>query len=347
MEHIAIDLGGQQSQICIRDSEGGIVLEKRAATPELYKHLASRKPGRVVVESCAEAFTVADWARQMGHEVRVVPAALVRVLGVGERGLKNDVRDARKLSETDCRMEVPHVHIPSQLSREKQARVTARNGLVEARTKLINTVRSYLRTLALPAIRATPKTLPKHVRSALQNHPNGLPDFLEHLLSVIDSMNVQIDKADQALEEVSESDPICKLLRSMPGVGPVTSIGFAAAIDDVARFESSAKLASYLGLTPGEKTTGFKTRRTGLTKAGPAGLRANLVQAAWTLVRTQPKSPLGLWYEQVAGRRGKKVAICALARRMAGILYAMWRDQKAYNPQLAESKPSRTTASPA
>jgi transposase len=336
VERIAIDLGGRESQICVRNERGEIVEERRHLTARLGQYLAKREPGgRVLLESSSEAFAVADWAHQSGHEARVVPSMLVRALGVGERGLKNDQRDARKLSEMDCRMDVPSIHIPSVQSRDRQARLTAREALVAARTQLVNVVRSYFRTLARPAVKATPKTLSKQVRNQLQKSSDGLPDYIEHLLVTLDTLNEQIAAADKALEELADHDPVCKLLQTMPGIGPVTSISFAAAADELSRFEGAPKLTSYLGLVPGENTTGFKTKRTSITKAGRKRVRWTLVQAAWTMVRARPNDPLVQWFQGVAGRRGKKIAICALARKMAGILYAMWRDQQPYNPQNA------------
>lgn len=336
MEHIAIDLGSRESQICVRNDDGEIVEEQRYRTSELKQYLTKRSAGaRVLVESSAEAFAVAAWARECGHQALVVPASLTRVLGIGERGLKNDQRDARKLSEMDCRMQVPSVHIPSQLRREHQARVTARQALVETRTKLINTVRSFLRVMALPPLRATPKSLPAGIRRLLGASPEGVPDYLESLLSMIEHLNEEIAAANTALSNIANSDPVCQLLQTMPGVGPVTALCFAAAIDDVSRFDGAARLTSYLGLTPGESTTGFRTRRTGMTKAGSARARWTLNQAAWAMVRTRPKDPMVQWFQQVADRRGKKVAITALCRKMAGILYAMWRDGQSYNPHKA------------
>jgi transposase len=338
MEHIAIDLGGRESQICVRNETGEIVDERRYLTSRLGQYLSKRTPGgRVLLESSSEAFAVADWARQNGHQARVVPATLVRALGVGERGLKNDQRDARKLSEMDCRMEVPSVHIPSAQRRDHQARLTAREALVSARTQLVNVVRSYFRTLARPAVRATPNTLAKKVREQLKENADGLPDYIEGLLATIETLNQQIKAADEALKELANADEVCKRLQTMPGVGPVTSLTFASTIDDISRFECAAKLTSYLGLTPGENTTGFKTRRTGMTKAGSTRTRWTLNQAAWSMVRSRPNDPLVLWFQAVAGRRGKKIAISALSRKMAGILYAMWRDQQPYNPQKAAS----------
>ena len=336
MEHIAIDLGGRESQICVRNDKGEIVEERRHLTAHLGRYLAKREPGaRVLLESSSEAFSVADWAVQSGHQARVVPAALVRALGVGERGLKNDQRDARKLSEMDCRMEVPCIHIPSAERRDQQARVTARQALVEVRTKLVNTVRSFFRTMARPPVKATPDTLAKRVRDQLLKSPEGVPDYIEFVLATLEALNAQIAKADAALEKLANADEACKRLQTMPGVGPVTSVCFAAAIDEVSRFESASKLTSYLGLTPGENTTGFKTKRTSMTKAGSGRARWTLNQAAWTMVRARPNDPLVLWFQAVASRRGKKIAISALSRKMAGILYAMWRDHQPYNPQKA------------
>jgi transposase len=330
MEHIAIDLGARESQICVRNDAGEIIDERRYTTKHLRKYLAKRKPGgRVLLESSSEAFTVADLAQECGHQVRVVPSSLVRALGVGERKLKNDQRDARKLSEMDCRMEVPSVHIPSAQRSDQQARITARQALVEVRTKLVNTIRSYFRSAELSQVKATPKTLAKNLRENLQRAE--LPTYIEQVLCVLDSLNTQIAEADEALKELSKADETCRRLQSMPGVGPVTSLCFAAAIDEVSRCESAPKLTSYLGLTPGENTTGFKTKRIGMTKSGSVRVRWALVQAAWTMVRTRPNDPLTRWFQAVAARRGKKIAIVALARKMAGILYAMWRDQQPYD----------------
>jgi transposase len=339
MEHIAIDLGRRESQICVRDENGQILEEARYSTSELRSYLRQRPTGsRVLVESSAEAFTVADWAAELGHEPRVVPSILVPALGVGERGLKNDVRDARKLSEMDCRMAVPSVHIPSAERRAHQARLTARDALVRVRTKLINTVRSFVRMRAIAPIRATPPTLPRAVRAKLLHTPEGVPEYLEALLGSLEHLNAQIQQADLALREVAHSEPVCRLLMTMPGVGPVTALSFVSAIDDVTRFEDASRLTSYLGLVPGERTTGFKTRRTAMTKAGPSRVRWTLTQAAWTLVRVQPDSPLGQWYAQVSKRRGKKIAISGLSRRMAAILYAMWREQRPYDATRAASR---------
>src|SRR5690349_23841661 len=107
--------------------------------------MSSWEPSRVVMETSSEAFRLADAAKLAGHDVRVVPATLVKTLGVGARGVKTDRRDAQILSEVSCRIELPSVHVPSALARELKSMCGTREALVETRTKLINNVRGWVR----------------------------------------------------------------------------------------------------------------------------------------------------------------------------------------------------------
>jgi transposase len=161
VEHIAIDLGSRESQICRRNAAGDILEERRCGTSELEAYLAAQAPAVVIVETCTEAFRVADIARRHGHNPRIVSGTLVQSLGIGQRGLKNDVRDARALGEASCRMALPSVHLPSAISRKWRALCTSREALVRTRTQLISGVRSYVRSRLPKGVRATPATLPR------------------------------------------------------------------------------------------------------------------------------------------------------------------------------------------
>lgn len=155
------------------------------------------------------------------------------------------------------------------------------------------------------------------------------------MLKVVDSLNEQIALADQELKELSETDPVCTRLMSVPGIGPVTSMRFVAAIDDVSRFPSAHAVESYLGLTPGEHSSSERKQRTGITKAGPAAVRGALVQAAWNLRRYRPLDPISVWAAAIEQRRGKFIATVAVARKLAGVLFALWRDGSRYAPNYA------------
>lgn len=343
MEHIAIDLGGRESQICVRNERGKILKEQRSATSDLRRIFKDRPSSRVVLETCSEAFTVAEWARAEGHEVRLVAASSVRALGVGSRKIKTDVRDAQVLSDVSTKVDLASVHIPSELARERRARCTAREALVQSRTALVNSVRGFLRQRVVH-VRCTPVTLPRKVRALLLQTSEGIPSFLEHLLRAIEALTEQIAQADEELTVLAQQDPVCKLLMSVPGVGAVTATRFAAAVDDPTRFKSAEQVGSYLGLTPGENTTGFKPKRIGITKAGPASVRRTLTQAAWVLWRWRPDDPMVAWARGLAERKGKAKAITALTRKLATVLFAMWRNNKPYDPKHLEKQRDASSA---
>jgi transposase len=332
MEHIAIDLAAKQSQICVRRADGTIIEERRHDTGQLQGYLAKRPKSRVVVETSAEAFAVADGALQVGHEVRVVRSALAPMLGVGEHGVKNDQRDARALSKASCAIDLKSVHIPSLQSRERKTMCGMRDSLVQARTQMINCVRGYLRSQLIRLAKGSSKTFPSRVREKLLKRSEGLPACVEWLLASIDELSKQIAAADNALGKIAKDDATCRRLMTVPGVGALTAIRFSSALDQIERFSGAHRVESYLGLTPKENSSGERERRGAITKAGPSAVRWTLVQACWSAMRTRPQDPMVVWAKQVALRRGKRVAVIALARKMAGILFALWRDQTNYDP---------------
>jgi transposase len=332
MQHLAIDLGGTKSQICVRTADGQIVQEQTLATASLRSYLKRQPASRVVLETCSEAFRIADLAASFGHEVRVVPATLVRSLGVGARRIKTDRRDAQVLSEVSCRIDLPSVHVPTDLARERRSLCTSREELLSTRTSLINCVRGWARTQLLKIRSGDMLTFPKRARAAALGTSSGIPEHIERMLHVIEALNEQIAPADEEIEKLAEEDPVCRRLMSVPGVGPVTSMRFVAALDDRARFPTAHAVEGFLGLTPGENSSSKRQQRTGITKAGPAPVRRALVQAAWNLRRLRPLDPISQWAAQIEQRRGKFVATVAVARKLAGILFALWRDGSTYEP---------------
>ncbi len=332
MHHVAIDLGSKKSQVCVRAADGTVLDERVVANHRLKPLLKAHSHSRVVLETCSEAFRVADWALASGHEVRVVPATLVRTLGVGARRIKTDRRDAQVLSEVSCRIDLPSVHVPQELTRERRRMCTVREELIASRTALINCTRGWARCQMLQLPSGTSGTFPKRVRAIALKTSDGLPEYIERMLRVIESLNEQIAEADEELLQLAQTDPVCLRLMSVPGVGPVTSMRFVAALDDISRFASAHAVEGFLGLIPGENSSSQRQQRTGITKAGPAPVRRALVQAAWNIRRLCPNDPIAQWAQGIEQRRGKQVAAVAVARKLVGILYALWRDGTTYQP---------------
>jgi len=331
VQHAAIDLGAKESQICIRGVDGKIIEEGKLQTKKLADVMKTWPKSRVVLETCAEAFRLADAAKLAGHEVRVVPGTLVRLLGVGARGVKNDQRDAQHLSEASWRADIPSVHIPSQQARELRSICGARDVLVGSRTKVINNVRGWLRTRIWRIRSGSPASFADRVRGVAASLNETLPEHVERQLRTVEALHEEVRGADRQLAAWSRKSEVCRRLMSIPGIGVITAVRFIAAIDDPTRFASAHRVQSYLGLTPGEHSSSERERKTGISKAGPTALRLCLVQGAWMVFRM--KQPMSTWAHQLAERRGRHVAIVALARKLAGIMFAVWRDGSVYSPR--------------
>jgi transposase len=266
MDHVAIDLGGRQSQVCVRSADGQVVEERRVPTDALDAYLRRRAKSRVIMETCTESFRIADQARAMGHEVRVVPASLVKSLGVGSRRTKTDRRDAQVLSEVSCRIELPSVHIPSKAARAWKTLCGTRDALVRTRTKFINVVRGWFRGEGIRPRGGTPFTFVRRAHDACQRAKQELPESIERILRSLDQVNVEIRQADRELDSAAKADPRCRRMMTVPGVGAVTALRFTAALDEHERFASAHAVQSYLGLVPGVHASADREHRLGLTK---------------------------------------------------------------------------------
>jgi transposase len=202
-----------------------------------------------------------------------------------------------------------------------------RKGLVECRTKLVNGVRGYCRGRRVRPRRGTVGTFAKRVRELPE-----IPSFIERQLVAIEALNRQIAEADRELTALAEESPICRRLMTVPGVGVIVSLAFHATLDEPSRFPGAHQVESYFGIVPGEDSSSSRQRKTGITKAGSPFLRWVLTQAAHQARRSRPKDPMVQWSRQVEHRRGRQVAVIALARKMAGILWALWRSGEDYDP---------------
>jgi transposase len=108
-------------------------------------------------------------------------------------------------------------------------------------------------------------------------------------------------------------------------VGVVAATSFVSTLDDTGRFAGAKEARAYLGLVPSERNSGERQQRGHISKAGPGRARHMLVEAAWTILRRRSMANAVLhdWAAGIATRRGSRVAVVALARKLAGILYAM------------------------
>ena len=332
MEYGAIDLHTRESEIRIVREDGTEVLARRVATrPEaLARIFADRASLRVLLESGTESEWVAQCLERWGHTVVVADPSYAPMYGARHRRVKTDRRDVAALAEANRRGWYRPAHRVSVDQQAVREALTIRRTLIGQRTQLIAVVRTIVRRQGYRVPSGQAETFVPRVRQLVL--PAALQASVAPLLGALDGLAPLIAAADQAATVQARTDAVVRRLMTAPGVGPITALNFRAALDRVERFAEAGAVASYLGLVPREHSSGDQQRKGRITKAGPREPRAMLVQASWTIWRMRRGPGLGLtaWAHRVAARRGRRVAIVALARRLARILFAMWRDDQPY-----------------
>lgn len=332
MTTIGLDLHKRESQLCIGHDDGR--LEERRITTSRERFtavLGDLPPARVLLEASTESEWVARHLEQFGHEVIVADPNFAPMYATRSRRTKTDRRDARTLLEA-CRLGAYRpVHRVSDERRHVRAELAVREALVRTRSRYIGVAKALVRRDGLRVAGCESHLVAERI-AALDLSPQ-LAAELRPLFQVLAPLNAEIAAADQRIEVFAHSDATVALLMSTPGVGPVTASAVVATVDCIERFASAHQFEAFLGLVPSELSSGEKRRIGRITKAGNSRVRYLLVEAAWRILRSRAESTLALraWAGAIATRRGKRIAVVALARRLAGILYAVWRDGTPYD----------------
>ena len=331
MRNVALDLGVRK--ICLCEVRAGVVTVRRTvrSLEELKDVIGPGTPEAcVAIEACREAWVVHATLQQWGHHPVLVDTTRIRQIGVGEHGRKNDRIDAEKLARALERGGLPLAHVLSPSRQMLRHELCVRGALVHTRAQYITTVRGIVRAMGskLPSCEA-PHFHQKVKASAL---PAATRTVVQPLLAVIATIDAQLVEVEQRLEVACDQEPVIQQLATTPGVAKIVAATFVSVIDDAGRFRKAHQVQSYLGLVPSEDTTGGRRRLGCITKSGNTYARAALVEAAWCIYRLRAEDPLKLWAQSVARRRGSRIAVTALARRLAGVLWAMWRDRTVYEP---------------
>lgn len=331
MVYGAIDLHMRNSQIRVIDAEGQVLRDQRVVTTaeRLVQVLGTYGPMRIVVEASTESEWVAQALEGAGHEVIVADPNFAPMYGEVRRTVKTDVRDAAALAEANRRGWYRAAYRVSSAQRSQRQLLRTRRQLVQMRTGSISLVRSLVRQHGYRVSTGTSAAFA--TRAAKLTLPPQLTTTIAPLLRVVTTLSTEIGDLDRQLADLAQTDPIVRRLQTVPGVGPVAAVSYRAFVDDVRRFPDAARLSAAIGLVPREASSGERRQRGHITKAGPSELRSVLIQAAWVHWRTCRRSPLRAWADQLAARRGPRIAVVGVARRLSRILYAIWRDETVFN----------------
>lgn len=326
---IAIDIAKNVFEIAVSERPGVINERRSLRRADLLEFFANREPARVVMEACGSAH---HWARQLiglGHHVRLLPAHLVRPYV--KRGKKTDRTDAAGLLEADRCAEIKPVPVKTPAQQAIVALHRLRQAWMDTRTARLNIARAFLRELGIFI-----PVGPKHVLpmlSCVATDPDAeIPDSLRPSLGVLAQelrdLERRIAQIEDELQAVADHTPAIKTLLTIPGIGLLTATALFAAVGDPHRFRSARHLASFLGLTPREHSSGERRRLGPIHKHGDSYLRMLLTHGARALIATKPPAGvndrLRTWASQVAARRNTNVATVALANKLVRVAWAVW-----------------------
>jgi transposase len=146
----------------------------------------------------------------------------------------------------------------------------------------------------------------------------------------------QIDESDKLILQIANEIESCRRLIAIPGIGPLTATATIAAIGNGAAFKKGRGFAAWLGVVPGEHSTGGKQKMTGTSRRGNKYLRKLFVQGAQTVLLRKEKQSAGLstWLIDITSRKRKQVATVAMANKMARMAWAVLSKGEAYRPPL-------------
>jgi transposase len=253
------------------------------------------------------------------------------------RKQKTDKRDAAHVLKLLLEDRFPRIWVPNRDERDLRQLLLHRHKLVEMRTR----VKNELQHLALnQGVQKKRKLWSQAGQELLRSLPlqPWAARRREDLFSLLALLQRHVGQLDRAVEEASQRDKMAQLLRSQPGVGPITSLAFVLTIGNVSRFQNGKQIASYLGLVPREHSSAGKQRLGGISKQGNRMMRMLLVEAAQMAVRCDPG--FRKQYLHRCHCKPKAVAKVAAARKLAVRLYWMLRTQTRY-PEIVhiESSP--------
>lgn len=339
VEVVGLDLGDRWTSWCRCTAGGEVVGEGRVRTQhEALSRLFGGEPRRrILLETGTHSLWVARLLRSMGHEVYVLHARSLRAITQSRR--KTDRLDARMLAQLGATTNVEVLHTVDVIDESVQsdrAVLMARDLLVRCRTQQISHVRGVAKAWGVQLGSASSKSFPLKVRERI---PEPLRPALAPVLDAILQLTEAIAAYDHQLEQLAEGRYAhSRLLTQVPGVGTLTALTYLWTIRDPKRFAKSRQVGAFVGLAPGSRASGQRDPQLRITKQGHPLLRRLLVQCAHhILARPGCDGSLrrfGLRIATQGGRRGKKRAVVAVARKLAVLLHHLWKTAEVYEPQL-------------
>lgn len=323
--YFSIGLDCHQASIsgAILNWDGQIIIEKRfpntaSALQEFVGPYALI--ARAVIEASSTSLPIYDQLTELG--IQTLVANPVRLHAISDAPVKNDRNDAFMLAKLLHANIVPTSYVPPKNIRELRDIVRSYRTLIEQRTQAKNRIRSVLTRHRLKWLKGNIASESARTWLAALPLDTGSNGVITANLAVIDALQTEIKKVQEAMIEWKHAEAELKLLQTIPGFGPFVSRVFISEVGEIARFTSEKKLSCFAGLVPGLRASGEQSRATGIIRASNNALRYAIVMAAWPAIRSDPN--LRARYDRLRAK-GKSAgkAIIAIAHHLLCIAHVI------------------------
>ena len=322
-----IDYHKRFSIVTLGNKEGKMLSQERLENDEhqIRKFFLRHAPLTCAIENCRTNEWFVETVKKCGCDVKVSNTYRLRL--IADSAKKNDKIDSKLLMELIARDYLPTCYQPTQQERLLRERLRWRVKLMKSRTKYKNMAHALMdkenkdNTVHSSKQRKNVASS-KHLTEERQQR-------LEDNLEIIGFFDERLNKTDKELENLAKDNQDVIRLKTIPGVGTLSAFMLFAELGDITRFKSARHVGSYFGLVPRLYASSDTHYLGHITKRGSGLVRRLLVQDAWQAIKVS--KVFRHRYSSILKRRGKKVAIIAIARRIAEIAYRILRDKTEFD----------------
>jgi transposase len=329
--YVGIDHHKRTSYLTVMDKRGTILKQNKmnTAREDVREHFKEYSGAKAVLEAGRNWHVMYDWLKEEGLDV--VLAHPQKVKAIAEAKIKNDKIDSRTLAHLLRADLIPEAHVPDKNTREAKKILRQRMFLVRLQTMLKNRIRILLEGNSEIYSNKPVKGL--FTQKGLE-WMKGLSlsekdkEVLKNDIDLLGELKNRIEQSDNLVEKLYKEDQKARYLKSIPGIGEFFAVLISNEIDDIDRFKTKQKLASYCGLIPSTYSSGTRTVHGRMTKRGNKWLRYALIEAVWPAIRTDEE--LRSYYEKRKKYKAANVAKVATARRLLEIVYRVLKEERYY-----------------
>lgn len=328
-----LDIGKHAFHLVGQDARGTPVFKRQFTRATLLPYLAQHPACRIVMEACCGAHWLARKLASFGHQVQLIAPQYVRPFVTGN---KNDFLDAQAICEAASRPSMRYVGVKTPEQQASSALHRLREARIAERVQTSNQIHALLLEfgMVLPLGARGIKQVPELLMQADSDLPHTARQLLcaqyDHYVYLAEL----ITTLDKQIGEQAKADALTSRLMTIPGIGPITASQLAADAGNAQSYGSARHFAASLGLVPRQHSTGGKHKLLGISKRGDKSLRRLLVQCARVVMQNAPtwQSAMAQWTQQLMARRHSNVVACALANKLARIVWAVLVKGEAYRP---------------